>query len=352
MSGQFDFDDSMNQMGEGLDFLTGLTVSPPVIGRIAIGGVDADFRPYMDDGIHITSLCQNADNSWDSHHVDDGVRKAAQLSANEKLRSIPVRLVYDNPNLNFSAKFIAFEEETGRVLCEGNNGVSSRLIDGKYVDHNCPGSEHCDFGMIHNCKPHGRLFVQVEGQDDYLGVFIHRTSGINTTRYISSRLSQMHAMMRGRIAGFPLSLLMRKKNSQIAGGSIVFLDIVFREGMGLLELKAEQDRFRQEWDEMGWSREEFERSVKEALKHGTSEIEADEGLAIRAEFYGSSGGKSPKSKPDQQQKKTGSTDGFVQGNPLASLAARIKNEIKIQEKPKEAAGSAENQVVDGGLELA
>lgn len=336
-SGSFDEFDSVNQ----LDFLSGLVITPPVIGRVSIGGIDADYRPYMDDGMQITSLSQRMDNSWIPHPISNEVRTKAGVEANQKLQSIPVHLVYDNPNLNFSAKFIALEDETGRVLCQGNKGKSVRLVEGEYVEHNCPGSDRCDFGITSGCKPHGRLFVQIDGQKDFLGVFVHRTSGMNTTRYLSARLSQMFSMMRGKIAGFPLSLVMRAKTTQVADGSIMFLDLEFREGMSLSEMKTVQDEYRKQWDDLGWDRKSFEKGVKSALEHGYGEIDSEDGLAIKAEFYNASKGES---KAHSNSRQSGSTKGATPRAPvknsLADLALKIQSELS---KPSEKSSTEEDE---------
>lgn len=331
-----------------LETLSGLSITPPIIGRISIGGVDSDFVPYMDNEIHITSLVQNQDYSWVSHPVHDAVRTNSKIEANKKLQSIPVRLMYNDPNLNFSSRFVAFEATGGRVLCHGNNGKAYRNENGKVEEYTCPGSEHCEFGLQTGCKPHGRLFVQVDGQDDYLGLFVHRTSGLNTTRYLSSRLIQMSNMMRGKIAGFPLSLVMRAKTSHLSGANIVFLDLEFRRGMSIKNLKVAQDEYLKEWAEMGWDRESFEEGVRTALTaNGVSEIDQDDGIAILAEFYNknSSGGQ----KKGKEEKTAGTKRASPPvSNALADLASKIKFEIEAA-KPAKSVG--DDLVQEESLEL-
>lgn len=73
--------------------LKGLALTPPVIGRIAIGKVvekNGKRLPEKDDEFTITSQVQSRD-GWVLHPVDECLRK----DSGAKLRSIPVRLLFD-----------------------------------------------------------------------------------------------------------------------------------------------------------------------------------------------------------------------------------------------------------------
>ena len=77
--------------------LKGLALTPPVIGRISIGRlVEKNGRrlPEKDDEFTLTSQVQNKD-GWVAHPMDAHLRGNAQ----NKLRSIPVRLLFDDPVL-------------------------------------------------------------------------------------------------------------------------------------------------------------------------------------------------------------------------------------------------------------
>lgn len=266
-----------------MHFIKNQSITPPIIGRISIGGVDEDFVPYCDEEFSITTLCQQPNNSWTRHPINNSVNHA-----NEKLRSIPVRLAYDNPDLNFRASNIVFEPGTGRPLCSGDNAEAIRSEEsGGTIKVECPGPDVCQFGLKWGCKTMGRLYLQVEGQDDVLGVFVHRTSGSNTTRYLSSRLSQMAALMKGKLAGFPLSLVLRAKTVWIPDPrKIIFVDLTFREGMSPKECVERQKEFQLQWDECGWDREAFEAAVISGFKNSEFELNSEDGLQIATEFYG------------------------------------------------------------------
>ena len=98
--------------------LKGLAITPPVIGRISIGKVvekNGKRLPEKDDQFTITSQIQTRD-GWLPHPFDEGLRKAQ----NGKTRTIPIRLLFSEPDLNFRADYTLFDRETGRPLCVGN----------------------------------------------------------------------------------------------------------------------------------------------------------------------------------------------------------------------------------------
>ena len=76
--------------------LKGLALTPPIIGRIAIGKVvekNGKRLPEKDDEFTITSQVQNRE-GWINHPLNDALRKTPET----KLRSIPVQLVFDDPD--------------------------------------------------------------------------------------------------------------------------------------------------------------------------------------------------------------------------------------------------------------
>lgn len=104
--------------------LKGLALIPPVIGRISIGKVvekNGKRLPEKDDEFTITSQVQNRD-GWVNHPLDEQLRK----DKNTKLRSIPVRLLFDDPDLSLRANYTMFDRATGRPLCVGNGETCKR----------------------------------------------------------------------------------------------------------------------------------------------------------------------------------------------------------------------------------
>ena len=139
--------------------IKGLSITPPVLGRISIGKVvekNGKRLPEKDDQFTITTQVQNRE-GWVAHPLDDELRG----SANTKLRTIPVKLAFNQPDLNFRAQYSCFDRSNGRPLCVGDGESCKRSVGTDVEDHTCPGAEHCDYGQHHGCKPYGRLYVQL-----------------------------------------------------------------------------------------------------------------------------------------------------------------------------------------------
>ncbi len=100
--------------------IKGLAITPPILGRISIGKVvekNGKRLPEKDDQFSITSQIQNKDSGWVKHPLDEQLRAK---TPNQKLRSIPVRMIFNDPELNLRAEYSLFDRQTGRLICSGN----------------------------------------------------------------------------------------------------------------------------------------------------------------------------------------------------------------------------------------
>jgi hypothetical protein len=96
--------------------LKGLVITPPVIGRISIGRLverNGKRLPEKDDQFTLTSQVQDRD-GWVLHPLDEQLRKAGE---GQKLRSIPVRMLFNDPTLNLPADYSLFDRASGRPRC-------------------------------------------------------------------------------------------------------------------------------------------------------------------------------------------------------------------------------------------
>jgi hypothetical protein len=108
--------------------IKGLAITPPILGRISIGRViekNGKRLPEKDDQFTLTSQVQNRD-GWVLHPLDEELRKT---SANGKLRCIPVRVLFNDPDLNLRAEYSLFERQTGRPICVGNGETCRRFTN-------------------------------------------------------------------------------------------------------------------------------------------------------------------------------------------------------------------------------
>ena len=218
--------------------IKGLAITPPVLGRISIGRVvekNGKRLPEKDDQFTITSQVQNRD-GWVNHPLDEELRKAANGG---KLRSIPVRMLFNDPDLNLRAEYSLFDRQNGRPLCVGNGENCRRYTPSGMQSLSCPSPDGCELARGGACKPYGRLNVKI-GDDDELGTFIFRTTGFNSIRTLAARLSYYQAVSGNLLACLPLELRLRgKSTTQSHRSAIYYVDLTVREGTTLEQAISE-----------------------------------------------------------------------------------------------------------------
>lgn len=168
--------------------LKGLAITPPVLGRISIGKVvekNGKRLPEKDDQFTLTSQVQLRD-GWVAHPVDEELRKAQE----GKIRRIPIRLLFNAPELNFRAEYCLFDRQTGRPVCVGNGETCKRRGQDGIASLPCPSPDGCPLAKGGACKPYGRLNVVI-GDEDTLGSFVFRTTGFNSIRTLAARLQYL-----------------------------------------------------------------------------------------------------------------------------------------------------------------
>jgi len=212
--------------------LKGLVITPPVVGRISIGRVverNGKRLPEKDDQFTLTSQIQNRD-GWVLHPLDEALRQQAE----GKLRSIPVRLLFNDPGLNLRADYSLFDRDTGRPVCVGNGESCRRSTQEGIATLACPGPTACAFAAG-SCKAYARLNVVVgDAEDDALGSFVLRTTSFNTIRTLAARMQYYSAVSGGLLACMPLELKLRGKSTTMSHrAAIYYVDLVVRSGMTL-----------------------------------------------------------------------------------------------------------------------
>jgi len=265
------------------DMLKGLAITPPVLGRISIGKViekNGKRLPEKDDQFTITSQVQGKD-GWLPHPCDDGIRKAQ----GGKIRSIPIRLLFNEPDLNFRAEYSLFDRNTGRPLCVGDGEKCKRQSEEGIKSLPCPSPDGCVLAKGGACKPYGRLNVAI-GDDDPLGSFVFRTTGFNSIRTLSARLQYFQAISGNRLACLPLELRLRGKSTrQSHGAPIYFVDLTTRSGMTLAEALAEARQADAERQAASFDQAALDAAARVGLANGAFEESEEEGGAVVEEFF-------------------------------------------------------------------
>jgi len=263
--------------------LKGLAITPPVLGRIAIGKViekKGKRLPEKDDQFTLTSQVQH-DGQWLLHPLD----KTLRTEAGDKLRSIPVRLLFNDPDLNFRAQYALFDRTSGRPLCVGDGEHCKRRCNEGIKALPCPSPDGCPLAQGGNCKPYGRLNVAI-GDDDPLGSFVFRTTGYNSIRTLSARLQYFQALSGDRLACLPLELRLRGKSTRQSHGTpIYYVDLTVRQGMTLEEALQQAQTLDQARHEAGFDQQALDAAARQGFANGAFEDTEDESRQVLEEFY-------------------------------------------------------------------
>jgi hypothetical protein len=264
--------------------IKGLAITPPVLGRISIGRViekNGIRLPQKDNQFTITSQVQEKD-GWLLHPLDEELRKDAP---NGKLRTIPVRMLFNEADLNLRAEYTMFDRKSGRPMCVGNGDTCRRLTQSGVQSLPCPSPILCEFGKGGLCKPYGRLNAKI-GDDDDLGTFIFRTTGYNSIRTLAARLSYYQAVSGGFLACMPLELKLRgKSTTQSRRTPIYYVDLVIKEGVPLQEAVAQAREKAQQMKEEGVDQAALDAAAAKGFSNALFECDEDEIAQVIEEFY-------------------------------------------------------------------
>jgi hypothetical protein len=340
---------SLNREKEN-KMLKGFAYTTPTIGRISIGEVvdgDKGKLPQKHDYFTITTQAQSA-GKWIVHPLHDALLKQQEVKNNaagqgggtQKLREIPIRLMFNNPDMNFRENYTAFDKGS-RPICSGNGENARRVVQGMVESVGCPGAEMCEFGRANRCKPYGRLNVQIEGQDDQFSTFIFRTSGINSIRILRQKMQSMFGAFDGKLAGVPLALKIRARSSRLSFGTAFYVaDLVLRDGKSIVETIAEGKQYREELKAGGFNQEWMEKEAQNSLENGKFE-DSEEDMLEFEEFLLDADDKQPEAsstdnptgkKDNKGSTKTKAGQGSAmsfEGVGLAALAQDIKSESPV-----------------------
>ena len=274
--------------------LKGLAITPPVVGRISIGRVverNGKRLPEKDDQFTLTSQVQNRD-GWVLHPLDEQLRK----ESGGKLRSIPIRLLFNDPALNLRADYSLFDRSTGRPVCVGNCETCRRTSGKDGVETlPCVGPDVCPFAEG-ECKAYARFNVVIgDGEDDALGSFVLRTTSFNTIRTLAARLQYFSAVSGGRLACMPLEMKLRGKSTTMSfRQAIYYVDLVVRSGMTLEQAISEARERDLQRRESGFDQDALDEAARTGFANGAFEELEEDIPAVVEEFYPEADGLSDK----------------------------------------------------------
>ena len=264
--------------------IKGLAITPPILGRISIGKVvekNGKRLPEKDDQFTITSQIQSKE-GWIKHPLDEQLRAQAP---NQKLRTIPVRLIFNDPELNLRAEYSLFDRQTGRPVCVGNGETCQRLTNQGVEQHPCPSPDLCPLAQGGHCKPYGRLHVNLDDSDEF-GTFIFRTTGFNSIRTLAARLNYYHAASNGLLSCLPLQLTLRgKSTTQSYRQPVYYVDLTLREGISLNDAITQARQIDEHSKQAGFYQEAVDHIARRGFANARFETDIEEGLDVLEEYY-------------------------------------------------------------------
>lgn len=264
--------------------IKGLAITPPILGRISIGKIvekNGKRLPEKDDQFTITTQVKNKD-GWIPHPYDEDLRKTQD---NHKIRSIPIRLLFNEPDLNLRAEYCLFDRQNGRPICTGNGDTCRRYTASGMASLPCPSPDSCELAKS-GCKPYGRLNVRIGEEEDDLGTFIFRTTGFNSIRTLAARLHYYQAVSGNLLACLPLELRLRAKSTTMSHRApIYYADISAREGQMLEEAIVEAKEIHERRLTTGYDQEALDAAGRQGFSNGAFEDSEEEIPEIVEEFF-------------------------------------------------------------------
>lgn len=265
--------------------LKNLAYTLPTVGRVVIGELVQEdgkrHRPQKNNHFSVTSQVKK-NGAWVPHPVESKL-----ATDKSKLRSIPIKVVFNEPNLSIRDGYAAFDND-GRQVCAGDGAIAKRLNeDGQFIEEHCPGSEYCSYGKRLHCKTLGRFVFEIALHDKPMELFILRSSGFNTIRALRSRLVAYRALF-GSLVGLPLNLVMRAKSSKGSHQStFYYLDIELQKDL-VSSAKAVQE-YRAHMAEAGLNQDAFEEACVSLLEGNPVEELSEDSLELEELGLGQNG---------------------------------------------------------------
>lgn len=155
------------------------------------------------------------------------------LDQNGCLTGLPIRLLYNDTELNFPHRYVSYV--SGRMSCYGDGEESFKRIDDFKEPHPCP----CDrinqgYDGKDKCKPSASLVCIIDEAGLFGQAHKFRTTSMNTIKGILGGIELIKTATGGKIAGLPLMLTMNAKQTTTPQGistTIYIVSICYRGSM-------------------------------------------------------------------------------------------------------------------------
>lgn len=249
------------------------SLTTPTIGRISIGEIFENERgqrlPKRLNHFRITTQFKR-DGQWVEHPLQAAVAKKLNSEIN-KLTEIPVKLMFNTPELNVSSRLEAYDDK-GRMVCAGDGKTARRFANGRMESVECVGCDHCAFGVENRCDKMVRLILQVDAETngfktDGMSGFILRSRGHNTYKALTAKIHRLRALFKGNIIGVPMTLRLIGKSSRMSMNTPFFyvaLDLT----NNVIDSARLATSYAKELDEAGLDQAAYEKEAMSQLSYG------------------------------------------------------------------------------------
>jgi len=193
--------------------------------------------PEKLDHFLITRTLRGQDNNF---LLDEGLIAKLPKDADDKLRRIPITLLYDDMSLNFQSRYACYLGKT--LFCSGDGETANEAIADqnkkvsgyKQVPCICRRAEFGYEGRD-KCKITGKLQFVIRGAERIGGVHVYRTTGRNSVVSIMSSLAMIQRITGGLLAGIPLELVVNPKQVSDPNGAQQTVYVVSIEFAGSMQ---------------------------------------------------------------------------------------------------------------------
>ena len=183
-------------------------------GKKIVSAKGNEFRPPQKlDHFLITKNERDGNGDYLTDQTLTSVLMNTESCANKNgdIVSIPIRLLYNDIDLNFPTRYASYVN--GKLSCSGN-GENARTLDGRDVPCLCNRLDGAYPGKD-KCKINGSLSCIIDGANSLGGCYKFRTTSRNTCQNIIGAMSFYQAATGGLLAFLPFNLTIQPKSTTI-----------------------------------------------------------------------------------------------------------------------------------------
>ena len=186
-------------------------------GKIKIGGKGETRKknnsddtwqiPVKYDHFVITTLVRGEDNNFIK---DTALHQRLLEKYGAEPKRIPIRLLYNDPAMNFPSRLVCYKGKT--QVCSGDGENANRKTEQGMKTVPCPCNHFGpEYEGTEPCKMNGVLSCVIEGTEKLGGVYKFRTTSFNSVQSITTSLFWIQNQTKGILAGLPLELVLNTK---------------------------------------------------------------------------------------------------------------------------------------------